>query len=230
MQHSTGGVREYGSWRWPTALLGPMPPGCAAAVSGGEGFRRAPSAHHSRPSCSQFAHRRCAYTRTSQHTSTVSVQVRHTATYTPGRDGTGWPGSNPGIPTARSPSTWASLRVSGPGLGAKLGRSGGRLAGHRWLGQGFEQRPDLGIGVASVAAQGTEIRQPALLRPATHRLWRHLEELGDLGCTEVPRLGWRWHRTLHSEANVPHVKDNPTPSGANAIQRSTQRASSPTAY
>jgi hypothetical protein len=53
----------------PTALLGPVPPGCAAAVSGGEGFRRAPSAHHSRPSCSQFAHRRCAYTRTSQHTS-----------------------------------------------------------------------------------------------------------------------------------------------------------------
>jgi hypothetical protein len=64
-----------------------------------------------------------------------------------------------------------------------LGRPSGRLTGHRWLGQGFQQRPDLGVRVASVAAQGTEIRQPAVLCPATHRLWRHLEELGDLGCT-----------------------------------------------
>jgi hypothetical protein len=64
-----------------------------------------------------------------------------------------------------------------------LRRSGGRLTGHQWLGQGFQQRPDLGVRVASVAAQGTEIRQPAVLRPATDRLWRHLEDLGDLGCT-----------------------------------------------
>ena len=61
--------------------------------------------------------------------------------------------------------------------------SGGQLAGHGWLGQSFHQRPDLGIGVASVAAQGTEVGQPALLCPATHRLWRHVEELGNLRCT-----------------------------------------------
>jgi hypothetical protein len=49
--------------------------------------------------CSRSAHKRCAYTRTSQHTSAVNLQVRHTATYAPGRDGIGWRGSNPGIPT-----------------------------------------------------------------------------------------------------------------------------------
>jgi hypothetical protein len=26
----------------------------------------------------------------------------------------------------------------------------------------------------------------------------HLEEVGDLRCPEVPRLGWLWHRMLHS--------------------------------
>jgi len=89
-----------------------------------------------------------------------------------------------------------------------LERSGGRLAGG-WLGQSFDQRPDLGIGIASVTTQGTEVGQPALLGPATHRLWRHVKELGDLRCTEVPRLGWLWHRTLHSWASVPHMGDNP---------------------
>ena len=79
-----------------------------------------------------------------------------------------------------------------------LGRPGGRLAGHRWLGQGFQQRPDLGIGVASMAAQGPEVGQPPLLGPATDRLWGHVKELGDLRCPEVPRLGWLWHRMLHS--------------------------------
>jgi len=33
-----------------------------------------------------------------------------------------------------------------------LGRRSGRLVGHGWLGQGFQQRPDLPVGVASVAA------------------------------------------------------------------------------
>jgi hypothetical protein len=70
-----------------------------------------------------------------------------------------------------------------------LGRPGGRLAGRRWVGQGFQQRPDLGIGVASMTPQGTEIGQATLLGPATHRLGRHLKELGDLRGTEVPRLG-----------------------------------------
>lgn len=80
---------------------GRCPPGCAAAVSGGDGFRRVPSAHHSRPSCSQFAHRPCAYTRTSQYTSTVSVQVRRTAADAPIRRWTGWWGSNPGFRSGR---------------------------------------------------------------------------------------------------------------------------------
>jgi hypothetical protein len=88
--------------------------------------------------------------------------------------------------------------VRGAVVSVCLGRPGRRLAGHRWLGQGFQQRPDLGIGVASMAAQGPEVGQPPLLGPATHRLWGHLEELGDLRCPEVPRLGWLWHRMLHS--------------------------------
>src|SRR5215208_184798 len=63
----------------------------------------------------------------------------------------------------------------GAGVSVCLGRPGGWLADHRWLGQGFQQRPDLGIGVASVTTQGPEVGQPPLLGPATHRLrdtWR----------------------------------------------------------
>jgi hypothetical protein len=105
-----------------------------------------------------------------------------------------------------------------------LGRSGGRLAGGR-LGQRFHQRSDLGIGVASVAAQGTEVGQPALLCPAAHRLWRHMEELGDLRCTEVPRLSWRWHQCAPFWPVSPMWGTTLRSSGANAIQRSTQRAS-----
>ena len=105
-----------------------------------------------------------------------------------------------------------------------LGRPGGWLAGG-WFGQGFHQRPDLGIGVASVTTQGPEVGQSAFLRPATHRLWRHMKELGDLGCPEVPRLGWLWHRTLHSWRVSPIWGTTLSPSGATAIQRSTQRAS-----
>jgi hypothetical protein len=52
-----------------------------------------------RAACSPFAHRRCAYTWTLQHTCLVNMQVRQTTTYTPGCDGMGWWGSNPGIPT-----------------------------------------------------------------------------------------------------------------------------------
>jgi hypothetical protein len=48
------------------------------------------------PSCSQFAHRRCAYTRTSQHTSVAGMQVRRTMADASVRRGTGWWGSNPG--------------------------------------------------------------------------------------------------------------------------------------
>jgi hypothetical protein len=81
-----------------------------------------------------------------------------------------------------------------------------------WLGQRFHQRPDLGIGVASVPAQGTEVGQAALLRPATHRLWRHMKELGDLRCTEVPRLGWLRHHALRS-CDCPQMGDDPTPNG-----------------
>jgi hypothetical protein len=98
----------------------------------------------------------------------------------------------------RWPTTSSSVVVRGAVVSVCLGRPGGRLAGHRWLGQGFQQRPDLGIGVASVTTQGPEVGQPPLLGPATDRLRGHLEELGDLRCPEVPRLGWLWHRMLHS--------------------------------
>jgi hypothetical protein len=75
-------------------------------------------------------------------------------------------------------------------------RRGARLAGRGWLGQGFQQGPDLSVGVASVAAQGADVGQPALLGPAADRLWGHLEELGDLGGTQVPGLGWLGQRAL----------------------------------
>jgi hypothetical protein len=101
-------------------------------------------------------------------------------------------------PANGSGRRWPTPSSPGCRCSVCLGRSGGRLAGWVWLGQGFHQRPDLGIGVASVPAQGAEVGQPALLGPATHRLWGHMKELGDLRCSEVPRLGWRWHRTLHS--------------------------------
>jgi hypothetical protein len=76
-----------------------------------------------------LAHRRCAYFWTSPHTSVVSLQVRRTMVDPCVRCGTGWPGSNPGILTARSPSTWASLRVSGLGPGRQaweIRRAAGR--------------------------------------------------------------------------------------------------------
>jgi hypothetical protein len=45
--------------------------------------------------CSQIAHRRCAYSWTSQHTSVARMQVRRTTLDTSVRRGTGWSGSNP---------------------------------------------------------------------------------------------------------------------------------------
>jgi hypothetical protein len=70
------------------------------------------------------------------------------------------------------------------------------LAGRGWLGQGFQQGPDFPVGVASVAAQGAEVGQHALLGPAADRLWGHLEELGDLGGAQVPGLGCLGQRAL----------------------------------
>jgi hypothetical protein len=52
-----------------------------------------------RPPCSRFAHRRCVYTRTSQHPSVVDLQVRSTTVDAPVPRGTGWPGSTPGTLT-----------------------------------------------------------------------------------------------------------------------------------
>jgi hypothetical protein len=75
-------------------------------------------------------------------------------------------------------------------------RRGARLAGRGWLGQGFPQGPDLPVGVASVAAQGADVGQPALLGPAADRLWGHLEELGDLGGAQVLGFGWLGQRAL----------------------------------
>jgi hypothetical protein len=60
--------------------------------------RQAPWAAREAP-CSQVAHRRCAYSWTSQHTPVARMQVRRTTLDTSVRRGTGWPGSNPGIPT-----------------------------------------------------------------------------------------------------------------------------------
>jgi hypothetical protein len=60
----------------------------------------------------------------------------------------------------------------------------------RWHRQCCQQRPDLSIGIASMATQGPQVGQPALLRPATDRLWGHTQQRGDLGGAQVPRLGW----------------------------------------
>jgi hypothetical protein len=131
-----------------------------------------------------------------------------------------------GSPTARRSKVGpATSVVRGAETSVCLGRPGGRLASQQWVGQGFHQRPDLGIGVASVTTQGTEVGQATLLGPATYRLWRHMKELGDLRCTEVSRLGWLWHRTLHSWRVSPIWGTTLSPSGATAIQRSTQRVS-----
>jgi hypothetical protein len=91
-------------------------------------------------------------------------------------------------------------------------RRDARLAGQGWLGQGFPQGPDLGVGVASVAAQGAEVGQHALLRPAADRLWGHLEELGDLRCAQVPGLGWLGQRALPFLLSPPGW-DDPMPVG-----------------
>ena len=53
--------------------------------------------------CSPFAHRRCAYARTSQHTAMVNVPVRRTVVDADRLPGTGRWGSNPGIPTIATP-------------------------------------------------------------------------------------------------------------------------------
>jgi hypothetical protein len=76
-----------------------------------EPSRRAAHPSPGERSCSPFAHRRCAYAWTSQHTATVNVQVRRTTVDAAGRPGTGWWGSNPGIPTTTEPLTWGSVRV-----------------------------------------------------------------------------------------------------------------------
>jgi hypothetical protein len=86
-------------------LLGPVP-GWMCCNAWREGLRRAQ--HGSplpQPPCSQSAHRRCAHTRTSQHTSVVNLQVRHTTVDASRLRWTGWRGSNPATST---PSLMAS--------------------------------------------------------------------------------------------------------------------------
>jgi len=92
-------------------------------------------------------------------------------------------------------------------------RRGARLAGRGWLGQGFQQGPDLPVGVASVAAQGAEEGQPALLRPAADRLWGHMKKFGDLRGAQVPGLGWLGQRALPFLLSSPVAGDDPTPVG-----------------
>src|SRR4029450_13898936 len=74
------------------------------------------------PPCSQFAHRRCAYSWTSQHTYVAGMQVRRTTVHTSVPRGTGWSGSSPGIPTRSVRSGLA--RHEGEELGIE-GRSFG---------------------------------------------------------------------------------------------------------
>jgi hypothetical protein len=113
-----GGVGACRSWRWRSFFWGCYPAACTADASPGEGSVR-PSSHRA-PGlrCSQFAHRRCAYSWTSQHTFVVSMQVRCTMVDTSVRRGTGWPGSNPGTLSALTPR--ANHRIdrfaSGPSL------------------------------------------------------------------------------------------------------------------
>jgi hypothetical protein len=106
--------------------------------------------------------------------------------------------------------------------GAGAVRRGARLAGRRWLGQGCQQGPDLPVGVASVAAQGAEVGQHALLRPAADRLWGHLEELGDLRGAQVLGLGRLGQRALPFLRSFPGLGTTLCLSGADAIERSTQ--------
>jgi hypothetical protein len=77
------------------------------------------------------------------------------------------PGSRPPDRAEDDPNGHQATDTSG----ARAVRRGARLAGRGGLGQGFQQGPDLLVGVASVAAQGTEVGQHALLRPAADGLW-----------------------------------------------------------
>jgi hypothetical protein len=64
--------------------------------------------------CSHFAHRRCAYSWTPPHTSVVNLQVRRTSADASVRHGTGWSGSNPGIPTSTAPRQRPKVPTSRP--------------------------------------------------------------------------------------------------------------------
>src|SRR5215208_5286355 len=77
---------------------------------------------------------------------------------------------------------------------------------------GFPAGPGLPVGVASVAAQGADVGQHALLGPAADRLWGHLEELGNLGGAQVPGLGWLGQRALPFVVSSP-VGDDSMPVG-----------------
>lgn len=94
-------------WRAPVQFLevGPIvvAPRPGSDVPAAPGHVPRPTTRRA-PRCSPFAHRRCAYCWTSQHTSVGNMQVRQTTTYTPGRDGTGWWGSNLGTLPLLAPS------------------------------------------------------------------------------------------------------------------------------
>jgi hypothetical protein len=101
-------------------------------------------------------------------------------------------------------------------------RRGARLAGRGWLGQGFPQGPDLPVGVASVAAQGADVGQHALLGPAADRLWGHLKELGDLRGAQVLGFGCLGQRALPFLVSSPGLGTTLCLSGSDAIEGSTQ--------
>ena len=110
--------------KWAERYCGPQSCRSSRVLGGGEqglagappsrlaraGVRRAQPGS-SRVACSPFAHRRCAYTWTLQHTSVGNMQVRRTRTYTPGPGGTGWWGSNPGTTEVRGKRQRALVQV-----------------------------------------------------------------------------------------------------------------------
>jgi hypothetical protein len=166
-----------GAWAWSTRTarqaLWPSAAKCGGLI-GAPLMRAATSTHSSgqrsrglwRP-CSQFAHSRCGYTWTLEHTSVASLQLRRTTVDASVRRGTGWSGSNPGIPTMFAvPVGLGPTHASGPSIsqaGSRMGgcaevwRQGPRLNGmdelHCWNATGV--RDQAGPGDAGPRAHDT---------------------------------------------------------------------------
>jgi hypothetical protein len=110
------GVRQCGSWRMAghsAGLRGQCPAGVLCLLVRGlvwGSAARLPGSRSHHPvglRCSSFAHRRCAYPWTSQHTYVVSMQIWRTTVDTSVRHRTGWWSSNSGLccPSLRARTT-----------------------------------------------------------------------------------------------------------------------------